>query len=144
MEGETLQLYPTALETFQQIRQEGYIYIDKTNLIYNMTHGEAKYIFSSRPRRFGKSLLVSTLKAYYEGKKDSFKGLAIENLEKDWIEYPMLHFDLSTAKDLEKREDILSDLNLKLQDFENIYGRNEAEKTFFHLFPKKYNTHFKK
>ncbi len=144
MESQVRQRYPIGKQDFAKIIGEGFLYVDKTDLVYRLTHMDSSCVFLSRPRRFGKSLLVTTLKAYFEGKKDLFKGLAIEKLEKEWIEYPVLHFDLSTAKDLEKREDILDDLNLKLQDFENIYGRNEAEKTFFHLFPKKYNTHFKK
>ncbi len=93
-----------------------------------MTHLGTDYVFLSRPRRFGKSLLVSTLKAYFEGKKDFFKGLKIENLEKEWKEYPILHFDLSTEKNIENKQDILDDLSLKLLEYESIYGRNEAEK----------------
>ncbi len=127
MEEETLQLYPTGSQTFEQIRQRWLLYIDKTSFVYKMTHLGTDYVFLSRPRRFGKSLLVTTLKAYFEGKKDLFKGLKIDELEKEWIEYPVLHFDLSTAKDLEKREDILSDLNLKLLKYEKVYGRGEGE-----------------
>ncbi len=128
MESQVRQRYPIGKQDFAKIIGEGFLYVDKTDLVYRLTHMDSSCVFLSRPRRFGKSLLVTTLKAYFEGKKDLFKGLAIEKLEKEWIEYPVLHFDLSTAKDLEKREDILDDLNLKLQDFENIYGRNEAEK----------------
>ncbi len=98
----TPQLYPTGSQSFQQIREGGYLYIDKTDFIYKMTHLGTDYIFLSRPRRFGKSLLVSTLKAYFEGKKDLFKGLKIENLEKEWIEYPVLHFDLSLSHSVSK------------------------------------------
>ncbi len=94
---QTPQLYPTGSQPFEIIRQRGLLYIDKTDFIYKMTHLGTDYIFLSRPRRFGKSLLVSTLKAYFEGKKDLFKGLKIENLEKEWQEYPVLHFDLSLS-----------------------------------------------
>ncbi len=94
------QLYPTSSQPFENIRQRGLLYIDKTDFIYKMTHLGTDYIFLSRPRRFGKSLLVSTLKAYFEGKKDLFKGLKIENLEKEWIEYPVLHFDFSLSNSI--------------------------------------------
>ncbi len=128
MENVTTQRYPIGKQDFSIIIQEGFLYVDKTDLVYRLTHMDSSCIFLSRPRRFGKSLLVSTLKAYFEGKKDLFKGLKIENLEKEWIEYPILHFDLSTEKNIENKQDILDDLNLKLLDYENIYGRNEAEK----------------
>ncbi len=81
MEEEALQLYPTGSQTFEDIRQRGFLYIDKTNFVYKMIRLGTDYVFLSRPHRFGKSLLVSTLKAYFEGKKDLFKGLAIEKLE---------------------------------------------------------------
>ncbi len=74
--------YPIGIQSFEKIREEGFVYIDKTDLIYNLTHNGAIY-FLCRPRRFGKSLLVSTLKCYYEGRKELFKGLAIDKLEKD-------------------------------------------------------------
>ncbi len=128
MTTQTPQIYPIHSQSFQEIRQEGYLYIDKTDFIYKMTHPLKRFVFLSRPRRFGKSLLVSTFKAYFEGKKDLFKGLKIENLEKEWKEYPVLHIDLSTVKDIESKDDLLSKLNSKLLEYESIYGRNEAEK----------------
>ena len=73
--------YPVGIQTFPEIIEEGYLYVDKTALVYRMTHGASKYIFLSRPRRFGKSLLVSTLEAYFEGRRELFEGLAIEQLE---------------------------------------------------------------
>lgn len=86
-------LYPIGIQSFEKIRRGGYVYVDKTDLIYKIaTTGE--YYFLSRPRRFGKSLLVSTMEAYFKGKKELFDGLAISSLEKDWTEYPVLHFDL--------------------------------------------------
>ena len=91
-------LYPIGIQTFERIRREDRFYADKTEYVYNMTHTSDTYIFLSRPRRFGKSLLVSTLKSYFEGKKELFKGLAIEKLEKEWTEYPVLHFDMSGGK----------------------------------------------
>ena len=95
-------LYPVGIQTFSEIRTNGFIYIDKTNYVYRMTHSNSKYMFLSRPRRFGKSLLTSTLRCYFEGRKELFKGLAIEQLEQEWTEYPVLHFDMSKGKHLEK------------------------------------------
>ena len=92
-----------------------------------MTHSDAKYMFLSRPRRFGKSLLVSTLHSYFEGRKDLFEGLAIEKLETEWQEYPVLHFDMSTAKNMSE-ERLESELSLKLVRYEAVYGRGEGEK----------------
>ncbi len=94
--------YPVGIQTFSEIITKNYIYIDKTEYIYNMTHFGKKYIFLSRPRRFGKSLLVSTLLSYFEGKKELFKGLAIEKLEKEWEEYPVLHFSMAMGKHMDK------------------------------------------
>ncbi len=88
--------YPLGIQTFSEIVEDNYLYVDKTEYVYNMTR--LKYVFLSRPRRFGKSLLVSTLKSYFEGRKDLFKGLAIEKLEKDWTEYPVIRLDLSGGK----------------------------------------------
>ena len=119
-------LYPVGIQTFADIRNENYLYIDKTEYVYRMTHSGARYIFLSRPRRFGKSLLVSTLHSYFEGRKELFKGLAIEALEKDWTVHPVLHFDMSMAKHMEK-EQLESMLNLQLLKYENIYGKVEAE-----------------
>lgn len=97
-------LYPIGIQTFADIRNEHYLYIDKTGYVYRMTHSGARYIFLSRPRRFGKSLLVSTLHSYFEGKKALFKGLAIDALEKEWNVYPVLHFDMSMAKYADKEQ----------------------------------------
>ncbi len=79
----TMRRYPVGIQTFERLRNEGYLYIDKTNIIYRLVHDNSNYIFLSRPRRFGKSLLASTLQCYFEGKKELFKGLAIETLEKE-------------------------------------------------------------
>ncbi len=88
--------YPLGIQTFPKIIEGGYVYVDKTEYVYNMTR--YKYIYLSRPRRFGKSLLVSTLKSYFEGRQDLFKGLAIEKLEEEWIEYPVIHLDMSGGR----------------------------------------------
>lgn len=87
-------LYPIGIQSFEEIRNSDYVYVDKTTLIYQMV-SKGKYYFLSRPRRFGKSLLVSTMEAYFSGRKDLFEGLAMESLEKDWTEYPVLHLDLT-------------------------------------------------
>ena len=84
-------LYPLGIQTFSRIRMEDNLYVDKTEYVYRMTHTSGKYFFLSRPRRFGKSLLVSTLRSYFEGKKELFEGLAISKMEKEWNEYPVLH-----------------------------------------------------
>lgn len=95
-------LYPIGIQTFERIREEDKFYIDKTEYVYRMSHTDGTYFFLSRPRRFGKSLLVSTFQSYFEGRKDLFKGLAIEKLEKDWEAYPVLHFSLAGGKHMEK------------------------------------------
>ena len=97
-------LYPIGIQTFERIRKEDKFYVDKTEYIYRMTHTDGTYFFLSRPRRFGKSLLVSTFKSYFEGKKELFEGLAIEKLEKEWNEYPVLHFSLAGGKHMEKEQ----------------------------------------
>ncbi len=97
-------LYPIGIQTFEHIIQQNRLYVDKTEYVYRMTHGDSKYCFLGRPRRFGKSLLVSTLQSYFEGRKDLFKGLAIENLEKEWTEYPVLHFSMAMGKHMDKEQ----------------------------------------
>ena len=99
-----LKLYPLGIQTFERIRREDKLYVDKTGYVYNMAHTNGTYFFLSRPRRFGKSLLVSTFQSYFEGRKELFEGLAIEKLEKEWTEYPVLHFDMSGGKHMEKEQ----------------------------------------
>ena len=93
-------LYPIGIQNFERIRNDGYVYVDKTALIHRLAT-TGTYYFLSRPRRFGKSLLLSTMEAYFKGQKELFKGLAMEDLEKDWIEYPVLHLDLNGSKYME-------------------------------------------
>ena len=119
-------LYPIGIQTFSKIREGNYLYIDKTEYVYRMTHFASNYMFLSRPRRFGKSLLTSTLHSYFSGCKELFKGLAIEKLETEWTEYPVLHFDMSTAKHAGKDE-LISELERKLAAYERIYSRNEED-----------------
>mgnify|MGYP001026223221 FL=1 len=119
-------LYPIGIQTFEKIRNGNYLYIDKTEYVYRMAHSDSNYIFLSRPRRFGKSLLTSTLEAYFEGRRELFKGLALERLETEWTEYPVLHFDMSTAKHVDK-EDLILELEKKLLRYEALYGRGKGD-----------------
>ena len=116
-----LKLYPIGIQTFEEIIKNNLLYIDKTEYIFRMTHTSGKYFFLGRPRRFGKSLLVSTFDSYFSGKKDLFAGLAIEKLEKDWTEYPVLHFDMSGGKHMEK-EQLEDYLDYILKEQERKWG----------------------
>ncbi|MCD8208848.1 MAG: ATP-binding protein [Bacteroidales bacterium] len=121
------QYYPISSQTFPDIREMGLTYIDKTDIIYEMISDvNSNYFFLSRPRRFGKTLLVTTLKAYFEGRKELFEGLAIEKLEKEWTKYPVLHFDMSLAKS-QKVSELESELNKKLCEYERIYGKRAED-----------------
>lgn len=112
--------YPIGIQSFEQIIEDGYVYVDKTDLVYSLVK-EGKIYFLSRPRRFGKSLLVSTLENYFLGRKELFKGLAIENLEKDWFVYPVFHIDFNGRME---EPGVLEDvLNGKVSEWEKIYGR---------------------
>ena len=118
-------IYPIGIQNFEKIRKGGYFYIDKTALIYKMVK-TGSYYFLSRPRRFGKSLLISTLEAYFQGKRELFEGLAMEKLEKDWIKYPILHLDLNTQK-YDTPESLEDKLNRTLIEWERLYGAEPAE-----------------
>ena len=121
--------YPLGIQTFEEIRRNNQYYVDKTYLIYNIVKG-SKNNFLSRPRRFGKSLLVTTMQAYFEGKKDLFKGLAIEKLEKEWVKYPVIHLDLSRGKYYEIQV-VHSTLNAVLGFYEAKLGITVAEGTTY-------------
>ncbi|MGM9739970.1 MAG: AAA family ATPase, partial [Candidatus Cryptobacteroides sp.] len=113
-------LYPIGIQDFEDLRRSGYVYVDKTSLIYRLASA-GKYYFLSRPRRFGKSLLISTMDAYFSGRKELFKGLAMEQLEKDWTQYPVLHLDLNGIA--YNSDDVLDQvLNEKLSVWEAEYG----------------------
>ena len=120
--------YPIGIQNFEKIRKDGYAYVDKTALMYKMVH-EGSYYFLSRPRRFGKSLFLSTLEAYFDGQKELFEGLAVSRLETEWLCHPILHLDLNAAKydDIEALNVIL---NVALTEWENRYGNSDAETTF--------------
>ena len=99
---EQMRRYPIGIQTFSEIIRNGYTYIDKTDLVWELAH-YAKFIFLNRPRRFGKSLLTSTLKSYFAGERELFEGLKIMSLEQEWKRYPVLHFDLSGAKHMPRK-----------------------------------------
>ena len=117
--------YPIGIQTFEKIIKGGYVYVDKTDLVYRLvTTGE--YYFLSRPRRFGKSLLTTTLEAYFQGRKELFKGLAIEKLEKDWVEYPVFHIDFSGASYTDPKV-VDNRLEIYFSKWEEMYGKNSVE-----------------
>lgn len=125
-------IYPIGIQNFEKIRKDGYFYIDKTALIYQLVK-TGSYYFLSRPRRFGKSLLLSTLEAYFQGKKELFDGLAMEKLEKDWIKYPILHLDLNAEK-YTAPEALDQVLESALRGWEALYGAQDYERTFASRF----------
>ena len=110
--------YPIGIQTFEQIREEGYVYVDKTELVHRLVT-TGKIYFLCRPRRFGKSLLLSTIKAYFLGKKELFKGLAMENLETEWAQYPVFHFDFNGQN--------FTQLDELKKSIEGFIARAEAE-----------------
>ena len=117
--------YPIGIQNFESLRKDGYLYVDKTELIFRLINS-GRYYFLSRPRRFGKSLLVSTLEAYFQGKKEVFSGLAMERLEKEWKEHPVLHLDLNTQQ-YNTPESLTDKLNRELVEWEKLYGTEAAE-----------------
>ena len=118
-------IYPVGIQSFEVIRKGGYCYVDKTDLIYQLVK-TGKYYFLSRPRRFGKSLLISTLEAYFLGKKELFRGLAMEKLEKEWAVHPVLHLDLNTQK-YDTPEALTNVLEENLKYWEGLYGASDSE-----------------
>ncbi len=121
-------LYPIGIQTFERIRKEDKLYIDKTMYVYRMTHTDGTYFFLGRPRRFGKSLLVSTFDSYFSGKKQLFEGLAIEKMETEWTQYPVIRLDMSGGKHMEKDElvDYLCDMLEEQEDLLGVTGKDKA------------------
>lgn len=119
--------YPIGIQNFEDLRRNGYAYVDKTQFVYKLAD-EGKYYFLSRPRRFGKSLFLSTLEAYFQGKKELFEGLAIYDLETEWKQYPIFHIDLNTANFREEGS-LYTVLNDYLSAWEDKYGTRESEVT---------------
>lgn len=120
-------LYPIGVQDFEKLRHGGFFYIDKTDLIYRLATS-GTYYFLSRPRRFGKSLLVSTLEAYFSGKKELFQGLAMEKLEKEWKAYPVLHLDLNIER-YNSTDSLHAILNNAISKWEAVYGSKESEES---------------
>ncbi len=120
--------YPIGIQTFERIIRDGYLYIDKTDLVWQLAH-YATFVFMSRPRRFGKSLLTSTLESYFKGERELFEGLKMMELEKEWEQYPVIRLDLSEAKGQETADDLRGMLLLLLKDYTKIYGRDQDEVT---------------
>ena len=118
---------PIGIQSFEDLRRNNYLYVDKTELIYQLTTGGKTY-FLSRPRRFGKSLLMSTLEAYFLGKKELFTGLAMETLETEWKEYPVLHLDLN-ARNYDSKEALFAILNQHLEKWETKYGDEKKDRS---------------
>ena len=127
MTEKTLKNLPVGIQTFEKIVEQDRLYVDKTEYILKMLK-LSNYIFLSRPRRFGKSLLVSTLQSYFEGRRDLFKGLYIDSVEQEWTEYPVLRFDMSTAKH-QGQEELKQELSGKLSSYERIYGKGLPDET---------------
>ena len=119
--------YPIGIQNFEKIRKEGFVYVDKTAFVYKLA-SEGNYYFLSRPRRFGKSLLLSTFEAYFRGEKELFEGLAVTELEDKWESYPIFHLDLNTEK-YDTLEALENKLNLALSVWEAKYGSNSNERS---------------
>ena len=119
--------FPIGIQSFKSLRQDNYLYVDKTALVYELANS-GKPFFLSRPRRFGKSLLLSTLEAYFRGQKELFEGLAIEELEEDWLTYPVLHMDLNAEK-FDSPSQLDAILSNQLTQWEALYGQGEDETT---------------
>jgi len=120
-------LYPVGEQSFENIRLEGAVYVDKTALIYKLTH-TYRMVFLSRPRRFGKTLLTRTMECYFQGRRELFTGLAMEQLETEWTKYPVLRFDFSNVKEYDMSE-LLRTIEQQLEDYEDVYGANPKDVT---------------
>lgn len=126
-------IYPIGIQNFEKIRKAGYFYVDKTALVHQLAR-TGSYYFLSRPRRFGKSLLISTFEAYFQGKKELFEGLAMEKLEKDWIKHPILHLDLNIER-YDTPESLNDILEKNLSKWEKLYGADASERSFHCVLP---------
>jgi hypothetical protein len=128
MEQTKRRKYPVGIQTFSRLIREGYVYVDKTDLVWEMANEDNPFLFLARPRRFGKSLLASTLHSFFAGERELFRGLKAERLEWDWRQYPVLHFDLSGAKHLNPKE-VREELESQLELLENTYGSSPKGST---------------
>ena len=130
-------IYPIGIQTFEEIVSEGYLYVDKTGVVYDLVNNN-KYVFLSRPRRFGKSLLISTIEAYFQGRKELFNGLAMESLETEWAQHPVLRFDLS-GESYQHADKLVSKLESALSKYEEIYGKSPKGKSIADRFERLIN-----
>jgi hypothetical protein len=112
---------PVGIQDFEKLRKGNYVYVDKTQYVYELGRKERPY-FLSRPRRFGKSLLLSTLKVYFEGKKELFEGLAIAGLEKEWTKYPVIYLDFNVRL-LTGAANVAERLSVKIREFESLWKK---------------------
>ena len=126
MAMENTRKYPVGIQTFERIRKEGYIYIDKTDLVWQAAR-ESPFVFLSRPRRFGKSLLSTTFDAYFKGQKELFEGLKIMDLETEWNSFPVIHLDLSSAKNQRTPDELKDMLMFIMEPHSQEYGMEKSE-----------------
>lgn len=138
--------YPVGIQSFSEIREGNYVYVDKTPFVHKLIQ-QGKYYFLSRPRRFGKSLLLSTIEAYFKGRRDLFKGLAIDSLTEVWDEYPILHLDLNN-REYSEYESLIKELSYNLEQWEALYGipdnNRDVEERFANVIKKAFEKTGKK
>jgi len=120
-DGMRIRRLPKGIQSFEKIRKDDFVYVDKTDMVWQIANGD-QYSFLSRPRRFGKSLLTSTLECYFEGRKELFEGLKIMSLEKEWKKRQVFHFDFSGC---ESKQSLINRINLQLSTYEKIFGKDE-------------------
>lgn len=132
--------YPVGIQTFSKVREGGFVYVDKTRFVYDLTKNDG-YYFLSRPRRFGKSLLLSTIEAYFSGRRDLFHGLALDSLTEDWNPHPILHLDLNSF-DYSGEDNLSKALSEHLEKWEEVYGSEKQDRDlsvrFSHIIEKAY------
>lgn len=121
--------YPVDTDQFQNIREQGMLYVDKTDMMYDLAN-RYSYVFLARPRRFGKSLLCNTFKAYFQGKKELFEGLKVMEMEKEWNTYPVLHFDMSEMRNSTSVEGMHNVLSAMIEKYEMLYGASKRINEF--------------
>ena len=125
---QTMRKYPVGIQTFERIIKEGFIYVDKTDLVWQLAN-YAKFAFMSRPRRFGKSLLTSTLDSYFKGERELFEGLKIMSLEKEWTPYPVIHLDLSICKGKVHSPGAPAGVDTDIEELRRLRGESRREDT---------------
>ena len=127
MANQSPKILPIGVQNFESLIRDGYLYVDKTEAIWRLTH-TGRHYFLARPRRFGKSLLLSTIEAYFEGKKDLFNGLYLQSQEQDWLSYPIFHIDLS-PENYTSTDILIARLDWQISQWEAIYGKEDVERS---------------